>query len=274
MIWFPFYASDFIGATVGLSCLERAIYALMLPLYYEAGPFPADKVRVYRIVGCESDEQKRAVDYLLETYFVLRADGWYQPRAEREKAKDAARRGMARELANKRWHSQDSDAKAMPRHSQGTATAMQPTPTPTPIATEKDLELPDGNSSSSSSAADALDLATETVAKAAYVVPDCPYDEIVRSYHEILPMLPRVEVVSPARKRTMQARWRQICADDRLDRPAGLAWVRTFFEHVRESRFLTGRTPPREGRKPFVATLDFIMHPEKFVAIYEGRYHR
>jgi uncharacterized protein YdaU (DUF1376 family) len=74
LIWFPFYSSDFIGATVGLSCLERALLALMLPLYYEVGPFPPDKVRVYRIIGCESDEQKRAVDYLLGHFFVLKDD--------------------------------------------------------------------------------------------------------------------------------------------------------------------------------------------------------
>ena len=137
MIWFPFYSSDFIGATVGLSCLERALYALMLPLYYEAGPFPVDKVRVYRIVGCESDEQKRAVDYLLETFFVLMPDGWYQPRAEREKAKDAQIRELARTKANKRWHGAPHDAAALLRHCRGNTAAMPPTPTPTPTPTTK-----------------------------------------------------------------------------------------------------------------------------------------
>jgi len=76
MHWFPFYSSDFIGATVGLSCLERSLYALMIPLYYEVGPFPVDPVRTYRIIGCESDEQKRAVDALLREFFVLKDDGW------------------------------------------------------------------------------------------------------------------------------------------------------------------------------------------------------
>lgn len=99
MHWFPFYSSDFLGATVGLSCLERALYALMLPLYYEVGPFPAEQVRVYRIVGCESDEQKRAVDYLLERYFVLREDGWYQSRAEEVKVQQAQKATESHDLA-------------------------------------------------------------------------------------------------------------------------------------------------------------------------------
>jgi uncharacterized protein YdaU (DUF1376 family) len=80
MHWFPFYSSDFLGATIGLSCLERAIYALMIPLYFEVGPFPKDVERVYRIVGCESDAEKRAVNTLLKMYFVEMDDGWYQER--------------------------------------------------------------------------------------------------------------------------------------------------------------------------------------------------
>lgn len=61
----------------------------MIPLYYEVGPFPPEPIRVYRVVGCESDEQKRAVDYLLGKFFVLLEDGWYQPRAETVKAQSA-----------------------------------------------------------------------------------------------------------------------------------------------------------------------------------------
>ncbi len=80
MKWFPFYSSDFIGATVGLSCTERSLYALMLPLYYEVGPFPADSARTYQIIGCESDEQRRIVNDLLQKFFVLCEDGWHQPR--------------------------------------------------------------------------------------------------------------------------------------------------------------------------------------------------
>ena len=86
MHWFPFYSSDFIGATVGLSFTERSAYALMIPIYYETGPYPVDKIRIYRMLGCESDEQKRAVDFILQTYFVLMDDGWYQERVKKEKS--------------------------------------------------------------------------------------------------------------------------------------------------------------------------------------------
>jgi uncharacterized protein YdaU (DUF1376 family) len=89
MQWFPLYPSDFIGATVGLSCQEVSVYSWMLTLYYELGPFPLERIRTYRIVRCESDEQKRTVDDLLNQFFVEKADGWYQPRAEAERVKQA-----------------------------------------------------------------------------------------------------------------------------------------------------------------------------------------
>lgn len=149
MIWFPFYSSDFIGATVGLSCLERSLYALMLPLYYEVGPFPVERVRVYRIVGCESDEQKRAVDYLLTSFFVLRDDGWYQPRAEKEKVRWAQISQTARVKANKRWHGAPHDAAAMPQHSGSSAVAMPSTPTPTSTATTRTTPTPKGKEKTS-----------------------------------------------------------------------------------------------------------------------------
>jgi uncharacterized protein YdaU (DUF1376 family) len=93
--WFPFYPSDFIGATVGLSCQEVSLYNWMLTLYYELGPFPSDPVRCYRIVRCESDEQKRTVDFLLANFFVRQEDGWYQERAEQEKVRAAQRHDQA-----------------------------------------------------------------------------------------------------------------------------------------------------------------------------------
>lgn len=132
MNWFPFYASDFIGATVGLSCLERAIYALMIPLYYESGPFPRDRVRVYRMIGCESDEQKRAVDFLLGRYFVEMEDGFYQERAEKEKAKQAEISERARQKVMRRWK---TDTAVLPQYSRSNTAVIPPTPTPTPTTT-------------------------------------------------------------------------------------------------------------------------------------------
>ena len=139
MHWFPFYSSDFIGATVGLSCLERSLYALMLPLYYEVGPFPPEPVRTYRIIGCESDEQKRAVDFLLANFFILREDGWYQERAEKEKAiaaqmhDSAVDRGKRSAIARKEKYGSSAPVlrKAFESVSKASRNAYEPSTTTT-----------------------------------------------------------------------------------------------------------------------------------------------
>jgi uncharacterized protein YdaU (DUF1376 family) len=97
MIWFPFYSSDFIGKTIGLSCQEVALYNWMLTLYYEVGPFPEERTRCYRIVRCESDEQKRTVDFILGQFFVLKDGQWWNERAEHVKEAITRHQDQARE---------------------------------------------------------------------------------------------------------------------------------------------------------------------------------
>lgn len=108
-----------------------------------------------------------------------------------------------------------------------------------------------------------------------YVVPDCPYSEVVALYHEHLPMLRRVDIISEQRKRHLQARWRAVCADIKGDKAAGLDWFSWFFKRVAESKFLTGKVASRDADKaPFTAHFDWLMTPEKFIRVCEGFYNR
>jgi hypothetical protein len=40
------------------------------------------------------------------------------------------------------------------------------------------------------------------------------------------------------------------------------------------SRFLTGKAEPGPGRKPFVATLEWLLRPKNFAKVVEGTYHQ
>lgn len=139
MIWFPFYPSDFIGATVALSCQEVSIYNWMLTLYYQLGPFPEDRVRTYRIIRCESDEQKRTVDYILNTRFVLLEGFWWNQRAEREREQierrhaEASLRGKLSVEARKSKYgtAQPSPRKAIESVSKASGNASELTTTTT-----------------------------------------------------------------------------------------------------------------------------------------------
>jgi hypothetical protein len=95
--------------------------------------------------------------------------------------------------------------------------------------------------------------------------PPCPYQKILEIYHEVLPELPAVRVLTDARERVIRGLW--------LHNP-DLDWWRDYFQDVRRSDFLMGRSKPGNGRtKPFMADLEWLVKPGNFAKVYEGRYH-
>lgn len=104
MHWYPKYTSDFIGATLDLSYLEKVSYGWMLDVYYERrAPLPLDSTRLFRLLGCESDEQKQAVKTVLNMFFVKKEDGWYNEKAEDVIKKQAQKSDLAKFSAKVRW---------------------------------------------------------------------------------------------------------------------------------------------------------------------------
>jgi len=68
------------------------------------------------------------------------------------------------------------------------------------------------------------------------------------------------------RAKNLRTRWRE--KKERQE----LGWWDSFFEEIAKSKFLTGRVTGKDGR-PFFANLDWIIKPEPFAKILEGRYH-
>lgn len=110
-------------------------------------------------------------------------------------------------------------------------------------------------------------------AKSKPVFPDCPYSEIIELYHQTLPTLPQMIVVNPTRESHIKARWRDFYAQgDFKDKEGGLECFRWLFaDKVGKSKFLMGYVNGG-GRKPFVATLDWIVNSNNFAKIIEGKY--
>ena len=99
-----------------------------------------------------------------------------------------------------------------------------------------------------------------------YRVPPCPYDALLEAFHAELPMLPTVVVFERSRKEPLRARWVEVCAAERFDRAAGVAWFTQFFRMVSRSSFLTGRA------KEWKASFDWLMKPTNFAKVVEGNY--
>ena len=116
-------------------------------------------------------------------------------------------------------------------------------------------------------------LVAEAAPSTTYRPPSCPTEELIALYHKHLPALPAVEVVNDGRKRSLSARWRDVCGDGKFDKAAGLDWFAWFFERVSTSDFLMGRTAGKSGQH-WRADFDFLTTPSKFVKVVEGRYHQ
>lgn len=95
--------------------------------------------------------------------------------------------------------------------------------------------------------------------------PPVPVSEIVDLYHRCLPELPRVEKLTKTREGFIRQRWQEDLPD--LDH-----W-RNYFDFVRQSDFLMGRSKPTNGKPPFRADIEWITRPNNYAKIAEEKYH-
>ncbi|MCB1723231.1 MAG: hypothetical protein KDJ39_06005 [Gammaproteobacteria bacterium] len=93
-----------------------------------------------------------------------------------------------------------------------------------------------------------------------------PVQQVVDLYHELLPELPKVQKLTEARRGYIRQRWREDLPD--------LSHWRNFFNHIRKSDFLMGKSPGANGKPPFVADLEWLTKPANFAKIAEDKYHR
>jgi hypothetical protein len=95
---------------------------------------------------------------------------------------------------------------------------------------------------------------------------DCPHETIIDLYHELLPACPKIKVWNGSRAQHLKTRWREDSKRQSLD------YWRRLFSHIGRSDFLMGRVSDRD-RRPFLVSLDWIVKPENFAKIIEGKYH-
>jgi len=93
--------------------------------------------------------------------------------------------------------------------------------------------------------------------------PSCPYQDIVDVYHEILPNLPEVKILSDKRKKYLKSRWLGSKAAQEV------GWWRDYFEKVSQSDFLMGRTENK-----FQANFEWLITESNFIKVLEGNYER
>lgn len=88
MNYYPHHIGDFNSATRHLTRVERSIYRDLIELYYDTEqPLIADFDKLCRLVIARSDEERTAVQQVLDEFFAESELGWAHARCDAEIAK-------------------------------------------------------------------------------------------------------------------------------------------------------------------------------------------
>lgn len=93
---------------------------------------------------------------------------------------------------------------------------------------------------------------------------------------EVLPALPQhlPSQWRGTRADHLRARWRETAVEKGwTSAEQGLAYLRRLFAYVGQSEFLSGRSRPQPGKRPFVIELEWLVNPTNWAKVHEGKYH-
>ena len=108
-------------------------------------------------------------------------------------------------------------------------------------------------------------------------VPDCPHLEVLSLWEEVLPSLPQhmPSQWRGSRADHLRARWREAAVENGWQtKEEGITYMRKLFGYVGKSPFLTGRVRARDGKRPFVIELEWLVSPANWAKVHEGKYHQ
>lgn len=111
------HIGDIIRDTVSLTMLEDGAYNRLLDQYYQTErPLPADRKMIYRLARATSAAERKACDFVMETFFKIEEDGYHQKRCDTEIASYQEKQRKAQASANARWSKSESNANASSSH--------------------------------------------------------------------------------------------------------------------------------------------------------------
>lgn len=84
MIYYRWFPGDYMRDTMGLTWPQDLAYRRLLDSYYSTGTLPADRVELHQIARATNDEERAAVDKVVEKFFHADGSRLLQNRVERE----------------------------------------------------------------------------------------------------------------------------------------------------------------------------------------------
>ena len=245
MNFYPFHIGDYAAHTRHLSFMEDLAYRRLIDQYYlDESPLKGEPALIARRIGMSDFSSD--VQYILETFFEKDNDLWVSKRCDGEIAKyrlkaDSARN--ANRIKSEKISVLKSEQKSEPNQ---IVTKNQE-----PITNNQDIKTISAESK----------------------IPPCPHQAIIDIYHQTLPELPKVISWNKTRESHLKQRWRELFTEfECKSTEEALDWFRNdFFQFIKNSKFLTGRTQSKD-RRPFLADLEWVIKPTNFTKIIERKY--
>jgi uncharacterized protein YdaU (DUF1376 family) len=249
--YYKFNIGDYRKDTIHLSRLEHSIYRDLIDWYYlDEQPIPKETQSVSRRLRLASEEETKALVSVLEDFFFLSDDGWRHKRIDQEIQEYHETCETNRTNGGKGGRPKKNPV--------GYESEPIGNPNQEPLTNNQEPVLkpiePKGSLSGS--------------------LPTCPHKEIVDLFHKVLPELPEVRIWNTTRESLLKARWRETAK--RLEWSSGQDGIEYFeklFNWIRQSKFLMGKVNPKPGQRAFECELEWILRPQNWAKLIEGKYH-
>ena len=107
-------------------------------------------------------------------------------------------------------------------------------------------------------------------------LPTCQHQSLIDLYHEILPDLPAIRLMTDKRKKTISGFWAFVLTSKKADGTPrattsgeATAWVRQYFERARDNDFLMGRSKRSAEHAGWECDLDFLLSDKGRIQVIE-----
>lgn len=107
-------------------------------------------------------------------------------------------------------------------------------------------------------------------------LPFCPHEQIVALYHEHLPTLPAVKLLTDARKRAIRKFWEFVLTSKKsngqpraTNSAEALSWIAAYFQRATLNDFLMGRSAKAPGHESWECSLDFLLSEKGRIQVIE-----
>lgn len=241
------YIADYLADTAHLTTIEHGAYLLLIFNYWQRGHALNNANGRLASVVRMSNEEWAQHEQTLSEFFEIDGDEWINHRIDEDLAAVEAKSTKASMAGKASGATRRANAKRKPN---GRSTNAERTPNHTDTDTDTDKEqkiLSSGDDG----------LPAEPKPKP----PTIPYDDILAAYHDALPMLPAVRLLTDGRRKKIKSRWHELAERQTVE------YWQKFFTYASQSDFLTGRSGKWSS-----CNFDWLMEPGNHLKVVEGNY--